>query len=164
MSKTKKLALLGAGVALSMIFAYIEVLIPPISGAVPGIKIGLANIVTLFLLYKLGAKEAAAVTGVRVLLTALLFGSAVSLIYSVAGAVLSLTVMILLKLTDKFSPLSVSVSGAVAHNIGQIIAAMFLLGTAKIGYYLSILALVGVASGAFVGIAAWIAIKTIKKI
>lgn len=163
MSKTKKLAVLGVSTALAMVLSYVEFLIPPLTTAVPGVKMGLANIVTVFLLYKLGWKEAAAVSAVRVVLSSLLFGTAVSLAYSAAGATLSIAGMTLMKKADRFSPLGVSVSGGVLHNAGQTIAAVFLLGTARLGYYFTLLAVTGTVSGLLVGTAAWIVMKSIKK-
>lgn len=163
MSKTKKLAFLGVSTALAMVLSYVEFLIPPLTTTIPGIKMGLANIVTVFLIYRIGTKEAAAVSAVRVALSALLFGTAVSLAYSAAGAVFSIAGMTLLKKTDRFSPLGVSVSGGVLHNAGQTIAAILLLGTARLGYYFALLAVSGTVSGLLVGTAAWIVMKSIKK-
>ena len=146
----KKLTLLSVSVALAMVLSFIESQIPPFV-AVPGVKIGMSNIVTVFLLYKLGAKEAMAVSGIRVVLSALLFGSAVSLIYSLSGAVLSFVSMLCLKKTDKFSTLGVSVLGGVMHNVGQIIAACFIMETAALSLYLPALLVSGILAGIAVG-------------
>lgn len=147
----KRLAFLSVAIALSMILSFVESQIPPLS-TIPGVKIGLANIVTVFLLYKLGIKEAVTVSVIRVLLSALLFGSFVSLMYSAFGAVFALIIMIPAKKFTPFSPIGVSVLGAVAHNAGQILAALILLGNAAIVYYLIPLTLSGLIAGILVGL------------
>ena len=149
--RTRATAFFGICVALAMIFSYVEVLLPPIFAAVPGIKLGLANVIVIFLLYRFGVISAATVSLLRVALVALLFGNAVSLAYSAAGAVLSLILMILLKKTRLFSAVGVSVVGGIAHNVGQILMAMLLIGVAELGYYLIVLALTGCLFGAAVG-------------
>ena len=103
---TRQLAEYGLLVALAMVLSYVEYLIP-FSSAVPGVKLGLANIVVIFALYRLGPGPAAAISFVRVLLMTFMFGNAFALFYSLSGAVLSLTVMLLLKKTGKFSPVGV---------------------------------------------------------
>ena len=160
-NSTKRLAFLAVAIALSMILAFVESQIPPLS-AVPGVKIGLANIVTVFLLYRLGWKEAVTVSLIRVLLSALLFGSFVSLMYSAFGALLSLLIMIPSKRFLPFSPIGVSVLGAVAHNAGQILAALILLGNAAIVYYLIPLTLSGLIAGILVGLLGGIVAERIK--
>ena len=147
----RRLAFLSVAIALSMILSFVESQIPPLS-TIPGVKIGLANIVTVFLLYKLGIKEALTVSVIRVLLSALLFGSFVSLMYSAFGAVSALIIMIPAKRFTPFSPIGVSVLGAVAHNAGQILAALILLGNAAIVYYLIPLTLSGLIAGILVGL------------
>ena len=113
----KKTAFLGLCTALALILAYVEVLLPPLLSAVPGIKMGLPNIIIIFLLYRHGPVPAAAVSLTRVLLVALLFGNAMSLAYSLAGAILSLGVMALLRRLDFLSAVGVSVAGGVMHNV-----------------------------------------------
>ncbi len=159
----KKAALLGACVALALILSYLELLIPPIYSAVPGIKMGLANIVIVFVLYRGSAFEAVWVSLLRVVLVSLLFGNAMAFAYSIAGAALSLGVMLLLKKLDLLSPVGVSVAGAVFHNIGQILVAMLLLGTAELGYYLILLTVTGTVSGILIGAAGGIAVERIPK-
>ncbi len=149
--KTSSAAMMGICVALAMIFSYVEVLLPPLVSAIPGVKIGLANVVVVFLLYRYGVTRAAIVSLVRVFLMFLLFGNAVYFAYSVAGAVLSLLVMLLLKKTRLFSAVAVSVVGGISHNVGQILMAMLLLGVAEIGYYLIVLAVTGCVFGGAVG-------------
>ena len=161
-NKTKKLALLGITTTLAMALAYVEVLLPPLFTAVPGIKLGLPNIIIIFVLYKMGVKEAAAVSLVRMAVVALLFGNPMTFAYSLAGGVLSLTVMAILKKLDFFSIVGVSVTGGVLHNVGQILLAIIILRTAELGYYLIILAATGTIAGIFVGLCGWFAVKRIK--
>ena len=161
--KTKKVATLGLTIALAMIMSYIEALVP-LSFAVPGIKMGLANIVIIFVLYKIGTKEAILVSHIREILVSLLFSNAMAMAYSIAGAVLSLSVMWLLKKTDKFSVIGVSVAGGVMHNVGQIIMAVILLGTEQIALYLPVLIITGTATGVVIGIVAGLVINRFKNI
>ena len=156
--KTKKVAMLGLTIALAMIMSYIEALVP-LSFAVPGIKMGLANIVIIFVLYKIGTKEAILVSLIRVILVSLLFSNVMAMAYSIDGAVLSLSVMWLLKKTDKFSFVGVSIAGGIMHNVGQITVASFMLETNIVTYYLPYLVLSGTIAGVIVGIAAALLIK-----
>lgn len=158
---TKKITTLALSVSLALIFSFIESRIPAFV-AIPGIKVGLANIAVIFTLYKLGIKEAIAVSLVRVFLVSILFGSPVSLIYSISGATLSLLTMILLKKLTPLSEISISVSGAVMHNVGQIIAASFMLATNVVVYYLPFLILSGVLAGIAVGVVSALLIKKVK--
>lgn len=163
-NKTKKLTVLSLAVTVAMLLSYIEFLLPPIFSAVPGIKIGLANIITVFLLYRLSALEASLVSLVRVCLSSLLFGSLVTLTYSIFGAIFSMLVMVILKKLNLFSTVGVSISGAVFHNVGQIVAAIILLGTKELGYYMIVLTVTGVLAGIFVGIAGALMLKHIKRL
>ncbi len=146
--------------ALAMILSYIESFIP-LSFAVPGIKLGLANVVVVFVLYKLGAKEAAIVSVVRILWSAILFGNVMTLAYSAAGGLLSLAAMILMKKSDRFSAVGVSVTGGILHNVGQIAVAMLIMETAQIVYYLPVLCISGIGAGIAVGAVAAILIKRV---
>lgn len=148
-------------VAVAMLLSFIESRLPAFT-AIPGVKIGLANIAVMFALYRFGAKEAALISLVRVVLISLLFGSLVSLLYGFCGGAASLLLMIILKRLSPLSPLGVSVAGGVAHNAAQIGVACLLLGTARIAYYLPFLILSGTLSGIAVGICAAILIKRIK--
>ena len=164
MHKTsRKLAFLGLCTAVSMILAYVEVLLPPIFSAVPGIKIGLANIVVLFILYRYRVLDAALVSAVRIFAVTLLFGNPVMLAYSAAGAVLSITVMAILKKIDILSAVGVSVAGAVFHNIGQILVAGFVLGT-SVFYYLPILLISGCITGFLTGYICNVTMKHLKRL
>lgn len=150
--KTEKTALLGLCVALAMLLSYVELLIPPLYAAVPGIKLGLPNVVILFALYRLGAGSAAAVSLCRIGAVSLLFGNVMALAYSLVGGILSLLAMYLLRKSSRFSIVGVSAAGGVLHNAGQILCAIWLLGTAEIGYYLAVLAVTGTISGVLVGL------------
>ena len=143
-----------------MILSYLESLIPAFI-AVPGIKLGLANAISLFALYKLGARYAIPITLMRVALSALLFGSAMSFAFSLGGAALSLVAMVLLKKFTHLSATTVSVVGAVYHNIGQIAVAMMLLSTSLI-YYLGVLLISGTLAGILVGLLTSYLIERIK--
>ena len=150
-NKSKTTALMGLFTALALILSYIEFLLPPLFPSIPGIKIGLPNIIIIFLLYRRGFRSAALVSVLRVLLVTMLFGNAMALAYSLAGAALSLLVMLLLRRLNFLSSVGISVAGGVAHNVGQVLTAMLLLETAEIGYYLVVLTITGIISGAFIG-------------
>lgn len=159
--KTKKLAALAVTVAVAMILSFVESRIPAFV-AIPGVKVGLANIAVIFALYKFGWREAAVVSFIRVFMVALLFGSTVSLAYSMAGAVLSLAVMMLLGRLRIFTEVAVSVVGGITHNIGQILVAFLLLETDVVFYYLPFLLISGIIAGVAVGIASALLVKRIK--
>ena len=163
-SKIKRRAFLGLCTSVALLLSYIEAIVPPIYAAVPGIKIGMPNIAIIFVLYRFGLRDAAAVSLLRICISSLLFGNPMTLAYSFAGAVLSLAVMAVLKKTDFLSTVGVSVAGGVTHNIGQILVAMVLLGTAEIGYYMIVLAVTGTLSGVFIGLCGGFMIKRIPKI
>lgn len=162
--KAKKLTFLSLAAAVALILSYVEVLLPPIVTAVPGIKIGLPNIVIIFLLYRFGVKDAAAVSAVRLAAVTLLFGNPMMLIYSIAGAALSLALMALCKKSGIFSAVGVSIVGGVSHNLGQILIAMLLLETAEIGYYMIVLAVSGTVAGIFIGLAGMAVLKAMKNV
>ena len=163
MKKTSlKIAQLGLCTALALILAYVESLFPPLFAAVPGIKVGLPNIAVIFVLFRFGFREATFVSCVRVVAVSLLFGNPMTFAYSIVGAVLSLSVMALLRKLDLFSIIGISVAGGVFHNVGQILTAMVLLNTAELGYYLIVLAVTGTLSGALIGICGGIAVRRIS--
>ena len=158
--KTKKLTLLGLSVALAMILSFVESQIPSFV-PIPGVKIGLANIVVVFALYKLGWKEAVGISLLRVFLVSVLFGHAASFLYSFAGALFSFCGMALMKRTGLFTHVAVSVAGGVLHNAGQILMACILLGTNMIAYYLPFLILSGTIAGVVIGLLASVMISRI---
>ena len=145
-----------------MILSFVESQIPALV-SIPGIKVGLPNLVMVFLLYRGGWKETVFVSIVRILLVSMLFGNIQSMTFSLAGAVLSLACMILLKKTGWFSCITVSISGGIMHNVGQIIAACWLTATPQIVYYLPVLLISGIVSGAIIGILAGMIVKRMEK-
>ncbi|MBE5837759.1 Gx transporter family protein [Butyrivibrio sp.] len=161
MDKTKKIATYGVMAALAMILSYVEMQLPAFV-AIPGVKMGLTNIVVIVALYKMGNKSAIFINIVRIIAVSLLFGTLMSFAFSFAGGMLSTLVMILLKKTDKFSTVGVSVAGGITHNIGQILAAMLLLNTKAIIWYLPVLWLSGIISGLIIGLIGAIIVKRIK--
>lgn len=164
MLNTKKLTLLGLLAAIAIVLSFVEHLLPPIYAAIPGIKLGLANIVNIFILYKFKIRDAAAVTLVRVLTVALIFGNFMTLLYSITGAALSITVMALLKKSNLFSTVGISIAGGVCHNAGQILVAIAVTSTAEIGYYMIFLCISGILSGTLIGIAGALILKYTKNL
>lgn len=137
--------------ALALIFSYVEAIIP-YSPGVPGIKLGIANIVTVIALYKFGSKDAAAVSIIRIVIAGLLFNGLFGMLYSLAGAIVSLIGMILLKKNDLFSVVGVSMAAGVLHNLGQLLMASALIADLRIFFYFPVLLFSGIAAGIFVGI------------
>ncbi len=160
--KPKKLMTEAMLCGLALILSYVESLFP-LSIAVPGVKMGLPNLVIVFALYRLGAGSAARISLVRVAIVALLFGNVYSFLYSIAGAVLSLLMMTLLRILPGLHTAGVSVAGAVVHNAAQIGVAMIILGTDKIIYYLPALLVSGVVSGVVIGVLAALMIARLPK-
>ena len=159
-----KTAYLGMFLALAMIFSYVETLIPVIV-SVPGIKLGLANGLILIILYLYGPREAAVISIARVLLSALLFSGLYALMYSAAGAVLSLLVMSLFyKKENVFSSVGIGMLGGVAHNMAQIAIAFFITNTAGLVYYIPVLMVSGMLTGALTGFLSKLVIGYLKKL
>lgn len=150
-SKAGKVAFYGMFVALAFVFSYVEVLIP-FSFGIPGIKLGLANIVVLTALYAMGVKEAFVISCVRIILVGFTFGNMSSLLYSLAGGLLSWLIMCICKKVKIFSVIGVSVAGGIAHNIGQIAVAAIVLQTISLSYYLPVLLIAGTITGLLIGI------------
>ena len=151
MNRSKMTAFYGLLTALALIMSYIEAQIPAFF-AVPGMKLGLTNIVVLTALYLLGERSAVIINIVRIALAAAMFGNGVSFLFSLAGGCLSCLVMMLLKRTGRLSVVAVSAAGGVSHNVGQILVAMLMLHTAGLAWYLLILWFSGMASGLVIGI------------
>lgn len=159
---TKRIAYLGVFTALAFVFSYIEFLLP-LNFGVPGIKLGLANLVVIVALYMINVRAACLLSFVRILLTGLTFGNLASMIYSLAGGILSLVIMILAKRVNVFSVTGVSVLGGVSHNVGQIIIAILVVETKSLLYYLPVLIISGTVTGALIGILASILIRHLNK-
>ena len=147
---SRKIALCAMLMALAMIFSYVEVLIP-INLGVPGIKLGVANLVVVVGLFFLPAGEVLMISVARILLMGYLFGNGMSILYSLAGAALSLTVMTFMKKKSGFSILGISVAGGVSHNIGQLIIASLITMTSGLIYYAPALLISGVITGLLIG-------------
>lgn len=158
---SKQVARYALLTALAMALSWLESLVP-LSMAAPGMKLGLTNIVVVFALYRMSLRDAAALSLVRVLLVSMTFGNAYSFAYSLAGAVLSLSVMAALKRTGKFSILGVSIAGGVGHNLGQVAVAMAVLDTARLAWYLPALLVSGTLAGAAVGVAGGLVAARVK--
>lgn len=162
-NKTGRIALYGMCIALAFILSYIESLIP-IQGAMPGMKLGLTNLVVLFALYYLNGRAAFVINIVRMLLVAATFGNAISLFYSLAGGLLSFLIMFLLKKAGSFKIVTVSVAGSVFHNAGQILVAMVLLGTKQVTWYFGVLCVSGVVAGIVIGILAGVVLSKLHQL
>jgi heptaprenyl diphosphate synthase len=145
---------------LALIFSYIEAIIP-FNFGIPGVKLGIANLVILTALYVLGFHYAMTINILRILIAGLLFNGFFGAVYSLAGGVLSLLVMFLLKKTGLFSTIGISMAGGVAHNFGQLAVAAFIVSTARIFLYFPVLLFSGMAAGIVVGIGAYILIGRI---
>lgn len=145
-----KTALFGMFTALAMLFGWLESLLP-LSIGIPGVKLGLANLVTMICLYRMGLPAAALVSLSRILLTGATFGSMASMLYSLAGGALSLLVMSAAMKSGRFSETGVSVAGGAAHNLGQLAAAALVVENAAVFWYFPVLLLAGTAAGTAIG-------------
>ena len=154
-------ALCGVLIALAMVLSCLESLVP-LGFAIPGIKLGLANIVTIIALVRLGLKPALIISVGRVVLSGLLFGNPMTIIYSLAGAVLSIAVMAVVKRLKIFTVTGISVCGAIAHNVGQLIVAAIVIENARIFYYMAVLSLSGTIAGVAIGILTAAIIRNIR--
>lgn len=160
----KNVAFYGMMIALAMVFSYLESFIPVNALIpIPGVKLGLANIVVVFALYSMKPKDALIIGIIRVVLSGLLFGNPMTIAYSLAGCFLSWGIMTLTKKT-KLSIMGVSMLGGIFHNIGQLIVAVVLTSTVRIAYYLPVLLISGMVTGLLMGIAAKLVVDRISKI
>ncbi len=159
--RTNNMVMCGILTALAMIFSYVESIIP-IPIPIPGVKLGVANIAIVAVLYAIGSAQAVVVNVLRIFLTAMLFGNLNSFLFSMAGGMLSIFGMILLKKMKGFSMIGVSVAGGVLHNIGQILAAVWIMGSSAIAYYLPVLLIAGVLTGIVIGIVAGLVLQRIR--
>ena len=149
-------------IALAMIFSYVETMIP-INFGIPGVKLGLANLVIVAAIYLFGGKQAFLISIVRIFLSGFMFGNLASIMYSLAGGLLSLAVMLLLKKTDKLSILAVSVMGGICHNIGQLIVAMRVVENLKLIFYVPVLLISGFLTGLLIGIVCRVILPAVKR-
>lgn len=159
---TKKIAFCGVFTALAIVLSYFERLIPvPIP--VPGIKLGLANVIILIIMYYIGYKEAFVVSVVRILAVGILFSGLSGILYSLSGGLLSFFMMSLGKKTTMFSPVGVSVIGGVFHNLGQIIIACMVVENYKLLYYVPILIVLGLIMGIITGFIGSYSLRYLKR-
>lgn len=150
MKQGKKIAYMGIFLALAMILSYVETLIPFAVG-IPGVKLGLCNLLVVLMLYLMGWKEALTVSVLRILLSGVLFGNIFSISYSLAGGLFSFLVMRLLQKTNCFHVVTVSICGGVFHNIGQLAVAALVLDSYYVMYYIPVLVVAGAVTGAVIG-------------
>ena len=156
-----KVAYFGVFTALALIFSYVESLIP-INLGIPGVKLGFANLIIVIALYKMSIKGAYILSVVRIVLAGFMFGNLFAILYSLSGGILSLTIMSILKKTNKFSVYGVSMAGGVFHNIGQLLTAAIVLESVSIGYYFPVLLISGLVTGFVIGVIANEMIKRLK--
>lgn len=161
--RIKRTAIIGVISAFAIILGYVESLIS-LGFFIPGVKLGLANLAIVTVMYIYGNKEAFTVNFIRILISGLLFTNIFSILFSLSGAAISFAVMAILKNTDKFSVMGVSVAGGVSHNIGQIIIASFVVETYSVVYYLPVLIVSGIITGMIIGAVSGILIKYLKNI
>ena len=162
-NKSRKLAARGMLIALAFVLAWIESQFVFVSIA-PGMKLGLTNLVVLIALYKINEKEAVVINVLRILLVGMTFGNMFSFIYSLAGGLLSATVMIVMKKVNRFSKVTVSVAGGIMHNVGQIVVAMIVMKTTAVLYYVFVLWISGIVAGALVGMLSAGILKHLEKV
>lgn len=158
-----RVAYFGVFTALALIFSYVETLIP-FNFGIPGVKLGLANLIIVIALYKLKLSDVYLLSIVRVLLNGFIFGNYFSIIYSLAGGILSLTVMALLKKCKGFSIFGISMAGGVMHNVGQLIVAMIIVETFSVAYYIPVLLIAGLVTGFVIGVASGEMLKRLVNI
>jgi heptaprenyl diphosphate synthase len=163
----KKLVLNGILISLAIILSYVERLFPiGLIVPIPGIKIGLANIVTIFALFYFNAKSAITITILRCVIANLLFGSFSSFVFSLSGAMAALMAMIVLKRGYRraFSIIGISIGGAAAHNTGQVLVASLLLQSTAVFPYLSLLLLSSIITGTLTAIVSGTLLHRLKKL
>lgn len=158
-----KVAYFGVFTALALIFSYVESLIP-INLGIPGVKLGFANLIIVIALYKMSIKGAYILSVVRIVLAGFMFGNLFAILYSLSGGMLSLTIMCILKKTNKFSVFGVSMAGGVFHNIGQLLMAAIVLESVSIGYYFPVLLLSGLVTGFVIGVVSHEMMNRLKKL
>lgn len=166
MSKTRKLVYFSLFVTLATALGFLEMLLPN-PFPLPGVKLGLANVVTLLVLYVYGLKEGLAVSLLRVIFASLLGGTFLSVVFffSLSGAVVSTLVMaVLIKYIPTLSIIGVSMVGAIFHNLGQLLIASFLIQTVYIFYYLPVLLLAGIPTGLATGYLARLLLRYLREI
>jgi len=156
-------ALYGMLIALAFVLSFVESLIP-ISLGIPGVKLGLANLVTVVGLYTVGTSGTIVVSLLRIVLTGFTFGNLFAMLYSLAGWGLSIIIMVLCKRKNWFGTSGISILGGIGHNIGQITVAAFVVKQAGVFFYLPMLLIAGTAAGLVIGILGSMIISRIKDV
>ncbi|MEE1115213.1 MAG: Gx transporter family protein [Eubacterium sp.] len=160
--KARRIALLGLYTALAILMGYVEALIP-FSFGIPGMKLGLCNVVIVFVLYRTGWKEAVLISAIRVCVIGFLFGNLFSIAYGMTGTMFSILVMTSLKRSKQFHVIGVSAAGGTAHNIGQILIAFLVTPTLPLLWYIPVLMLAGLVTGVLIGIAAELVMRRLPQ-
>lgn len=163
MTKNNQIATRAILISLALVFSWLEAHIPAFF-MVPGMKLGLTNLVVLVALYKLGWKDALFINCIRIVIVGITFGNFFSMVYSLSGAIVSFIVMVSLKGLTKLNIIAISVAGGIAHNVGQILVAMFVFESAMLLYYLPFLWLSGIVAGAVIGIISGLTVKRLPDI
>ena len=161
--RTQRIALCGLLIAMMLVLGFVESRIP-INAGIPGIKLGLSNGVLIFAIYMLDLPTAWLLMVLKVMLSGLLFGGFNTIMYALAGGVLSMLAMTMLSRVKGMHPITVSMVGGVMHNVGQVALAMILLHTQQLLYYMAVLIIVGLICGALTGIVASSVMKHLKTI
>ena len=161
--RVQRVALCGILLALMLVLGFVESLIPVAAG-VPGIKLGLSNGVLIFAVYMLDIPTAWLLMALKVTLASSLYAGFGAFPYALAGGVLSLAVMSLLSRMKGLHPVTVSMVGGVMHNVGQVGMAMLMLRTPRLMYYMAVLMLVGLATGALTGVCAHQVMKHLRHV
>ena len=160
---TKKIAYYSLLIALALVLSYVESQIPPLM-SVPGMKLGLTNLVVLVALYRLGYKDAILINIVRILIVGFTFGNGVSILYAISGAIISFITMALLKRFTSLHVIAISTAGGIMHNVGQILMAMVLFGSKQLLWYLPFLWASGIAAGIIIGIISGFIMKRLPNV
>ena len=163
MSSTERLTLTAMLTVIALMFSYVEAIIP-ITLGIPGFKLGFANIMVIIALYALDTRFAFGINLFRIVLSALLFGSPFSMMYSLAGGMLSLAVMVVLKKTNLFSIIGVSMAGGVFHNLGQLLVASLVVSNLRMFIYFPVLVFTGIATGIATGIISHIVLEKLTAV
>lgn len=159
----KNITIIGMLTALAMVLGFVETLIP-VNLGVPGMKLGLANLIVIITLYLFDIKMAAIVSLLRIVLIAMTFGNVSMMFYSISGAFLSLLCMVIAKSIKSFSMAGTSIIGGIMHNVGQIVCAAVVVRTNGVFTYLPVLLFAGIVSGMIIGIAASLVLIRVKPI
>lgn len=161
-NSARRVAVSALFASLALIFSYIEAILPAAPG-IPGIKLGIANLVVIIAMYRLDLRYALTINLVRIVLAGFMFSGLYGAIYSLCGCLVSFAVMCILFKSGRFSVIGVSMGGGVAHNLGQLCAAAFLVSSIEIFYYLPVLIISGTVSGILIGWLGYVMIERLPR-